>query len=59
MSFLNNNTSEGANICNVWVYNFEHELNKIVGLIKKYNYVAMDTEFPGFLESEYENGPED
>jgi len=41
------------------VYNFEHELAKISDLLRKFPYVAMDTEFPGFLESEFENGPED
>lgn len=32
---------------------------KISELLKTFTYVAMDTEFPGFLESEFENGPED
>jgi len=59
LAFLERDSSEGANICNVWVYNFEYELAKISKLLKKYTFVAMDTEFPGFLESEFENGPED
>lgn len=59
MAYLDRDSSEGANICNVWVYNFEYELAKITKLLDKYCYVAMDTEFPGFLESEYESGPED
>ena len=41
LAFLERDSSEGANICNVWVYNFEHELAKISKLLKKYTYVAM------------------
>jgi len=41
LAFLERDSSEGANICNVWVYNFEHELTKISELLKKYTYVAM------------------
>jgi len=59
LAYLERDTSEGANICNVWVYNFEHELSKISELLKKYTFVAMDTEFPGFIETEFDNGPED
>ena len=41
LAYLERDTSEGANICNVWVYNFEHELSKISELLKKYTFVAM------------------
>lgn len=41
LAFLDRESAEGANICNVWVYNFEHELAKISKLLKKYTYVAM------------------
>ena len=41
LAFLDRDSNEGANICNVWVYNFEHELAKISQLLHQYNYVAM------------------
>lgn len=34
-------------IVEVWEDNFEEEMEKIMKLVEKYNYVAMDTEFPG------------
>lgn len=34
-------------IKNVWVYNFEEELDKISELLDEFPFVAMDTEFPG------------
>lgn len=34
-------------IVDVWEENFEEELEKIQELLEKYNYVSMDTEFPG------------
>jgi hypothetical protein len=46
-------------IVNVWIYNFEVELAKISALLDEYPMIAMDTEFPGTLESDFESGPED
>ncbi|KAF7682967.1 CCR4-NOT transcription complex subunit 7 [Astathelohania contejeani] len=36
-------------IVNVWRDNFEYEIKKISKLMKQYNYVSMDTEFPGVV----------
>lgn len=41
LAYLERDASQGANICNVWVYNFEHELAKISELLKTYTFVAM------------------
>uniref|UniRef100_A0A8I3WG63 CCR4-NOT transcription complex subunit 7 n=1 Tax=Callithrix jacchus TaxID=9483 RepID=A0A8I3WG63_CALJA len=35
-------------ICEVWACNLDEEMKKIRQVIRKYNYVAMDTQFPGF-----------
>uniref|UniRef100_A0A2R9BN29 CCR4-NOT transcription complex subunit 7 n=1 Tax=Pan paniscus TaxID=9597 RepID=A0A2R9BN29_PANPA len=32
-------------ICEVWACNVDEEMKKIRQVIRKYNYVAMDTEF--------------
>ena len=49
LAFLDRESAEGANICNVWVYNFEHELAKISKLLKKYTYIAMVSAFTSSL----------
>uniref|UniRef100_A0A2R9BNX2 poly(A)-specific ribonuclease n=1 Tax=Pan paniscus TaxID=9597 RepID=A0A2R9BNX2_PANPA len=36
-------------ICEVWACNVDEEMKKIRQVIRKYNYVAMDTEFPGVV----------
>lgn len=36
-------------IVEVWNHNMEEEFNKIRKIVLKYNYVAMDTEFPGVV----------
>ena len=59
LAYLQKDTREGSKIVNVWVYNFETELARITKLLEKYPLVAMDTEFPGTLESDFESGPED
>jgi len=38
-----------SRIKNVWKYNFKQEILRISELLEKYNYVAMDTEFPGIV----------
>lgn len=42
---------EDSNIIEVWADNFEDEINSISEIISKYNYVAIDTEFPGTIHS--------
>lgn len=34
-----------SNICNVWIYNFEEELEKISELVEKYPIIAMVSTF--------------
>ena len=40
---------EEAIIKDVYFENFESEVKKISNLVEKYNYIALDTEFPGFV----------
>lgn len=42
-----------TSIRDVWESNFEEELEKISNLIKKYNVIATDTEFPGINKKLY------
>ena len=44
---LNSNTQEPKIIKEVYDYNFVEELRVISELIEEYNYIGMDTEFPG------------
>lgn len=44
------NTPSQLRIIDVWDENFFQELEKIKELIPVYNYIAMDTEFPGIVE---------
>lgn len=36
-----------SGIKDVWRYNLEDEFQEIRQLVQKFNYVSMDTEFPG------------
>ena len=38
---LQHETFQGPNICNVWVYNFEHELARVSELLDQFPIVAM------------------
>ena len=40
-SILQHETYQAPNICNVWVYNFEHELAKISELLENYPIISM------------------
>jgi CCR4-NOT transcription complex subunit 7/8 len=48
----NKSKKEGNNLNNikeVYIDNFEEEIKKVSLLIDKYNYISMDTEFPGIV----------
>jgi len=40
---------EPTMIVNVWEHNLEEEMIKIRGVVERYPYIAMDTEFPGVV----------
>ncbi len=45
--------SENQQIMNVWSHNIEEEMAKISKLVRQgYNWIAMDTEFPGVIYSQ-------
>ena len=52
---LNSNTQEPKIIKEVYDYNFAEELRVISELLEEYNYIGMDTEFPGITITN-ENG---
>ena len=42
--------NEETRIKEIWENNVEEEMDKISELLETYNYIAMDTEFPGFVD---------
>ena len=50
-SNLSINKNDNSNIIEVFEDNFLQEMKNLISLIKEYNYIGMDTEFPGIVYS--------
>ncbi|PZC76597.1 hypothetical protein B5X24_HaOG204437 [Helicoverpa armigera] len=49
MKMLSNTIEEDCSIKNVWNHNLHEEFHVIRGVVQKFHWVAMDTEFPGVV----------
>ena len=49
LNYLNNNSNDQPGIIEVYEDNFVQEIKKMGELLEEYNYIGMDTEFPGNL----------
>ena len=49
LNYLNNNSNDQPGIIEVYGDNFVQEIKKMSELLEEYNYIGMDTEFPGNL----------
>jgi CCR4-NOT transcription complex subunit 7/8 len=49
LNYLNNNRNDQPGIIEVYEDNFVQEIKKMGELLEEYNYIGMDTEFPGNL----------
>ena len=50
-SNFSENKNNASNIIEVFEENFIQEMKNLISLIKEYNYIGMDTEFPGIIYS--------